>query len=376
MGNQIASEVKLEHHVYYPGNVVRGTATIRFERPTPCVAARIVCRGLERAICVKEGAEHVHQDAVVHHETLTLFGHATEDQDATPVEVPAGTYTYPFEFKLPMHLPSSIHLSNWMSGGVEVKYTVSAYIRYSKDHVGEGHADFAVLAPINQKNLLESQPAMTTDAVRLTSLLTHKGTCEVTIKTERSLYAADETIKGSIRLDNTRGEIDVNNVFVTLLCVAETNVDRKLANLMYDLAGGACADPVIRAKIPCHVPAGSHLDVALTIKLPHVIQYASYPARGVHMKLRHDLLFEVAGKRIDLPINIAHCYDPQNRFAFIPLDQVTHKPEDHTHEYKYAPPADHPGSPAGLNPPATLPSQPTPAEETPQAHGTGSLSHE
>ena len=377
MGNHFAAEVHLEHEVYYPGNVVRGEATINVDKPMKCIAARIMCRGLERALVVRQMGEYTHsvsEDTVFYKETLTLFGHPTKDPDATPVEIPPGVYTYPFAFQLPMHLPESLHTANWSSGGAEVKYQVIAYAKLSDDLVDEGHHDFHVVVPINRKDALAAPPVDATATAKLTKFFMDKGHCDFTVSLPRSIYAADDAIEGTIAIDNTHGQIDVDHPKVSLRLHCDAHVSERMSGVPGGLRGVSEEKAVQSKKIVAIVANGKTKTVPFKIVLPHVLSNVSYPAKGCKVDLEHRLRVELAGKAVEMPIHIAHCADEENRFAFCPLGDVTHKPEHRDTEHAYATPEGYAGSPCeALKPPAGLAPQASPVALTPQAVGTGQL---
>ena len=377
MGNHFTSEVKLEHDVYYPGNVVRGTATIHFEKPTSCIAGRIMCRGLERSVVIRNTGEYAHpisQDVVFYKETLTLFGHKTHDADLTPVEVPAGTYTYPFAFELPMHLPGSLHMTNWSWGGAEIKYAVIAYVKIDQDKIDEGHSEFTVIVPVNEKDALESRPVENSATVKLRSFLTDKGTCEAKVSLQRSLFAADDTIEGTVDFDNSNGQADISHFQVAVQCRCTSFVDAKHSGTEEGLHGGAYADPIAKKKLHCTVTKGDIGRASFALRLPHTVTFASYPSRGLRVVLQHEVVVEINSTKIVVPVYIAHCKDDQNRFAFCPHTEPCHRPDRADFEHAYQVPEGYASELCNaVAPPQGLTPQPAVKQQTPQATGVGML---
>uniref|UniRef100_A0A7S1LKL3 Arrestin-like N-terminal domain-containing protein n=1 Tax=Neobodo designis TaxID=312471 RepID=A0A7S1LKL3_NEODS len=377
MGNHLTAQVRLEHEVYYPGNVVRGEATIKVDKPLKCIAARIMCRGFERAVVVNHSNEmiyNVFEDTVFYKETLTLFGHTTKDPDASPVEIPPGVYTYPFAFQLPMHLPESLHTANWTSGGAEVKYQVIAYAKLDKDLVDEGHHDFQVVVPINKRDIVASPPVDATATVKLTKFFMDKGACDFTVSLPRSIYAADDTIEGEIVIDNTNGHMPVDHPRLSLALTCDVKISEAESGVAGGLRGVAVERPLVTTRAVVTIARGKTGTVPFAIRLPHTIPSASYPARGVNMRLMHVLTVELAGAEVKVPIHIAHCADEENRFAYCPIEDVAHKPDFRDVEHAYTEPTGYAASPCEvLKPPASLRPQHTPTAKTPQAVGNGQL---
>jgi len=377
MGNHFAAEVSLEHEVYYPGNVVRGEATIKIDKPMSCIAARIMCRGLERAVVVRQTGEYVHsvnEDTVFFKDTLTLFGHPTKDADATPVEVPPGVYTYPFAFQLPMHLPESLHTAHWQDGGAEVKYQVITYAKLEENLVDEGHHDFTVVVPINKRDVLASPAVEAAGTAKLTRFFMDKGSCDFKVSLPRSLYAADDVIEGEVSIDNTNGQIDVDHPKVGLRSQCDVFVSERCSGVPGGMRGCSLDKAIASKKLIAIVANGKSKVVPFKISLPHTLLNTSYPARGCNVQLSHVLTVELAGKRIQVPIHVAHCADEQNRFAFCPLGDVTHKPDYKDTEHAYVAPAGYVASPCeAMQPPASLKPQGTPEALTPQAVGNGQM---
>jgi len=378
MGNHFAAEVHLEHEVYYPGNVVRGEATIKVDKATPCIAARITCRGLERAVVVKCGTDatqkSMYEDTVFYQETLTLFGHPTKDPDITPVEIPPGVYTYPFAFRLPMQLPESFHAADWSQGGGEVQYHVITYAKMSAHVIDESHHSFTVVVPINRKDQLSSPPVRGTATAVLTRQFARKGECEFTVSLPHTIYAADDTIEGEIAVDNTSGQMDIDHVRVSLRLHCDASISEACSGVEDGLRGSSKAKPLICRVVPLPVRAGKTKAVPLRIHLPHTLPSVSYPAHGCRVVLVHMLAVELARDVIELPIYIAHCADEENRFAFCPVDEPTHKPEYRDTEHAYAVPEGYAASPCeALAPPATLDPPPSLRALTPQAVGNGQM---
>uniref|UniRef100_A0A7S1LIE8 Arrestin C-terminal-like domain-containing protein n=1 Tax=Neobodo designis TaxID=312471 RepID=A0A7S1LIE8_NEODS len=377
MGNHLTAQVRLEHEVYYPGNVVRGEATIKVDKPLKCIAARIMCRGFERAVVVNHSNEmiyNVFEDTVFYKETLTLFGHTTKDPDASPVEIPPGVYTYPFAFQLPMHLPESLHTANWTSGGAEVKYQVIAYAKLDKDLVDEGHHDFQVVVPINKRDIVASPPVDATATVKLTKFFMDKGACDFTVSLPRSIYAADDTIEGEIVIDNTNGRIAVKNPNVSLRATCESHVTERQSCVPGGIRAVSVAKPLATQHVPLSVKPGFTNNLQFKIKLPHTVPHPSYPARGCHITQVHHVIVGLEGRQVQLPIHIAHCADEENRFAYCPIEDVAHKPDFRDVEHAYTEPTGYAASPCEvLKPPASLRPQHTPTAKTPQAVGNGQL---
>jgi len=377
MGNHFAAEVRLEHEVYYPGNVVRGEATIKVDKPLKCIAARIMCRGFERAVVVNHSNEmiyNVFEDTVFYKETLTLFGHSMRDAATDPVEIPPGVYTYPFAFELPMHLPESTHTSDWASGGVDIRYQVITYAKIDKDRIEEGHHDFTVVVPINKRDMLASAPIEESATAELRHLFKDKGVCEFALSLPRRIYAADDVVEADIAIDNTLGLMDVEQMRVSLKLHCDVALSERASGIACGQHESWRAGALVVKRVAAMVPQGKTKMIALRFTLPHTVPTPSYPDRGACVRLAHILTVEIAGAKLKVPIHIAHCADDENRFEFCPLGVIAHKPDNQDMEYAYIAPPGYAASPCeGLHPPDSLPKQPPPTPQTPQAVGTGQL---
>lgn len=381
MGNHITAHVKLEHDVYFPGNVVRGEATIKLDHDTECIAGRISCRGIERAVTLQQAADYyypVSQDTVFYKETLTLFGHKVGDKDATPVKVSKGTFTYPFAFQLPMTLPSSLHHTSWSHGGLEIKYTVVAYLKFGHGKVDEGHHEFTVVAPLNRRDQLQSPPLQQARGLELHRLFGHKGHCDFRASVTHSLYAAGDMVEGEVSVNNTDGDCTVEWVKATVHLNSEGTIvptDDQLHNTTVANA----SPPIARITIPVHAAPGKVVKAPFVIKLPQSIPQPSYPAQAVHVKTVHQICFDVDGgvgkHHVVLPVHIAATADPRNRFAFVQNDvPCGRNPAQAETEHPYAAPEGFNATPCpGLAPPEGLTPQAPPQPQTPQAVGDGHI---
>jgi len=392
MGNHLTAQVRLEHEVYYPGNVVRGEAIVHVgqHEPVKCVAARIMCWGAERCFAITSGGEdsfthNVHNDTVFYKDTLTLFGHSVKDHDDTAVEIPPGTYTYPFAFELPTTAFASLHTASCQCGGAQIKYEVVAFVKYDAHRNDAVRRAFTVVVPISKRDMLASAPVNATATATVTKFSVVMAKSDVTVTLPRSIYAAGETIEGEIAIDNRQGETDVSTVRIALSYRCEVAIVAKKS-----MTAGAHErpeppkdaeshfvirdSPVVVLELPMVVEHGRQAAAPFAVPLPHAMPAVSYPARGQHLAVAHVMRFDVHGAKIKIPIHIAHCADGNNRFAFRPLDAPVAPAELHDTEHAYTVPDDYIAMPCrSLEPPAGLEKQPRPHASAPQAVGTGEL---
>jgi hypothetical protein len=273
-----------------------------------------------------------------------------------------------------MHLPESLHSANWTAGGAEIKYQVIAYAKLDKDLVDEGHHDFTVVVPINKQDMLKAPPVEASATAKLTKFFMDKGSCDFKVSLPRSLYAADDVIAGELFIDNTNGQIDVCGPKIGVKSEIDVAVSERCSGVTGGIRGCNIDKALSSKKLDAVVPHGQTKAVPFKVSLPHTLPMTSYPAHGCNVLLTHLLTAEVAGKTVQVPIHLAHCADEQNRFEFIPMNQITHKPHYKDTEHAYVAPAGYVASPCeAMQPPASLKPQEPPVAVTPQAVGNGQL---
>ena len=163
----VTSHVNLKSHVYFPGNVVEGVVSIHTDESISFTAIRVKLTGKETVQLQPQGRSNndPSETVVVHKHLVTLAGlmkTASYTGDATPFELPQGTYTYPFAIPIPATAPPSLHLAD-DGFTASIQWCVKAYIECpNPDH--NSHAkDFIKVLQAMPKQQSHAPTGMTHD---------------------------------------------------------------------------------------------------------------------------------------------------------------------------------------------------------------------
>jgi hypothetical protein len=134
-------QLEVERQAYYPGEIVRGRVHFTPRKDLSCVGVYVRFKGYEHsawenedaAVSIDPNTAAVTTQALVHSGkrkhifkfVKTLWGN-TWGQSNKKVKLKAQTYSWPFAFELPKHIPPSLE---YRKGRVRIEYVVKAHVK-------------------------------------------------------------------------------------------------------------------------------------------------------------------------------------------------------------------------------------------------------
>ncbi|XP_059165745.1 arrestin domain-containing protein 17-like [Physella acuta] len=194
--------------VYYPGNAVDGHVTVELTEPMKMRGIRLKFEGkayVHWSETHSTGSGKNRRTTTRHYsaseryfdQEVLLFG-IWPNQGSETKEIPLGRHTFPFQFILPLGLPSSFE-----AGTGYVRYTVSCNIDkpWKFDHRTKRPFTIVALLDLNQQpNCMQRLQA--TKQKHLCCLCCKSGPIEATFKIERQGFVPGEAIKLFAEISN------------------------------------------------------------------------------------------------------------------------------------------------------------------------------
>ncbi|XP_059165735.1 arrestin domain-containing protein 3-like [Physella acuta] len=237
--------------VYYPGNAVDGHVTVELTEPMKMKGIRLQFDG---SAFVKWANETLvprfftSTENYFHQESL-VFG---PNEGSETKELPSGRHTFPFQFILPLGLPSSFE-AIYDAGTSYVRYSVSCNI----DDLDNGiMRPFTVISLLDLNQHPESmainyifltlyilvpflwESLQATDQMRFTSLCCKSGPIQATFKIERQGFVPGEAIKLFAEINN--GSNETMDAYVDLYMIRT-----------YHAQGRSRNNGIIAARVTC-----------------------------------------------------------------------------------------------------------------------------
>jgi hypothetical protein len=357
------AQVYLKHEVLFPGNVVEGFVQFDVNSPVDVVGIRLKICGKEKTTLVVQNPgqqgnnvnskSYYHGKAVVLKQLLTLAGNMKASQNHQHMTVPAGKYTYPFQFQLPIHLPPSFYMTAGDGDCATILYYVKAYVDIPSGKDVSVKRHFKVLSGIPHHQWVARAPVGCQKQFNITCCLVNKGVVNARFFMDRSVIAIDrDNLFICVDVDNTQGQEPVESAEVSLVNYLEYRaMGRREVNRV--LAGNSYIKQRVevgqKGRIQGVVPLQRNLVPSCT---------------GFNSTSRYSVILELnipwaSDPSMEFPVILAHVVDDSNVLppAYFQQCQFRMMPPNSTPEYFYMPPPTpvFPYSPAPLPPPHGAP---------------------
>lgn len=247
---KVGVSVHLKRDVYYPGNVVEGFVEINCSGPITMVAVRVKATGKEKIIVKRQKqvdmgvdddgmpitetqTETLMESCSVYKQLITLAGQTKMSRNRQSIEVPAGRYTYPFAFQLPVDIPPSF-AKRAGDDMADIAYHIKAYVDIPMGRDAQHRNYFTVVKPMPQSQWIARAPSTQDRQWDITfCCCIDKGRVQARMFMDRTHIAMDrDNLVVCADIDNTNGKEPVKSLEVKLMhklvytasWVTETNV--------------------------------------------------------------------------------------------------------------------------------------------------------
>ena len=225
--------VRLDRHVYYPGNAITGVVEANVTSPISFVAIRVKVTAKERVVITKQEITY-YQDqngmqqqrstprtycasTAVWKQLLTLCGQMKNGGSRMSQTLPPGRYVFPFQFVLPLGVPPSF-IRNSGDDRAALTYCVKAYVDIPNGKDAKVREYLTVLSALPISQWAHKAPLSVDRQWNVTCCCCiSKGVVSARIYMDRSLFAIDrDSVMIYADVDNTRGEEPVQSLEVSL----------------------------------------------------------------------------------------------------------------------------------------------------------------
>ena len=221
----------LKHPVLFPGNIIEGYVEIKAKSEIDFVAVRVKLTGkekvrVERMVDTGRNDENGHSiresrtfssSNVVYKQLVTLAGAMKCSGSRQNFKMPAGTWTYPFAFQLPMDLPPSFsqRASDDMA---DCLYYIKAYVDIPMGRDANHKTHFTLLKPMPASQWGHAAPVSVDRYFDITCCCcVDKGKVNARMYMDRTLISMDrDNLTVCVAVDNTAGKEPVEGVEFSL----------------------------------------------------------------------------------------------------------------------------------------------------------------
>lgn len=218
--------VQTDSPYYQPGATVSGFVFLNLLKPYPGEDIKLKIKGLEktciighkeeefydpvRGVNIRSQKEHVTSDAAV------CFNQSTKIFDFGPRELlEPGQYTFPFSFRLPLHIPGTFH---------HVEHNLRASITYTAEAFLSSKGELAPKISYKHRFIVvegsqteeESIKESTLTVIKLCGCCIPYGSVELCAYFDKNAFKPGDSIKAFVKVDNSSSTAQISSVSVTL----------------------------------------------------------------------------------------------------------------------------------------------------------------